>query len=195
MIETPYSKRKINMMRVNALRSEGSVAKNLFIAYLNGVHVLDFESKEAEIYPEDYYMFKRTLENLPHIEELHSQINTYTAVKILRLLGTSVDNKKLSFLTAHKDPFRSMLAQDVLDIVKADLSAYKILLDIFIFNQHRQGIRNVRSTIRKELGISNEEMNAYRIKATLPDSLKPLLNDYKKNKKVEEIANVEKPKS
>lgn len=181
-------------MRVNALRTEGSIAKNLFIAYLNGVHDLDFEGEEAKLYAEDYYMFKTILEDLPHIEKLHGQINTYTALKILKLLGTSVDNKKLSFLTAHKDPLKKMLAQEVLDVVRADLNAYKILLDIFTFNQHRQGIRNVRSKIRKELGLSNEEVSAYRIKTTLPDSLKPLFNEYKEHKKSGKIADAEKIK-
>ena len=163
MSEVPYSKRKVNMMRVNALRTEGSVAKNLFIAYLSGVHTLDFDSEDAKNYPTDYYTFKRIVEDTPSIEKLHNQINTYRAAQILDLLGTSVDNKKLSFLTAHKDPLSDISAQDVLDIIKADLKNYKLLLDAFICYRHRKAIRNLRLKFKKELGMTNEEIRLYKI--------------------------------
>ncbi len=184
MSGNPYSKRKVNMMRVNALRSEGSVAKNLFIAYLSGVHTLDFDGEDAKRYPIDYYTFKKISEHTPSIVKLHDQINTYRAVKILELLGTSVDNKKLSFLTAHKDPLGSMSAQDVLDIVKADLNNYKLLLDAFICYRHRKAVRRLRLKIKEELGMTNEEIKVYKIFIKLPDSLGPFVNLYKKQKQL-----------
>lgn len=189
MSETPYSKRKVNMMRVNALRSEGSIAKNLFIAYLSGVHILDFDSEDSKRYPIDYYVFKKIVENTPSIEKLHDQINTYRATQILDLLGTSVDNKKLGFLTAHKDPFGNMSAQDVLDVVKADLNNYKLLLDAFICYRHRKAIRKLRFKIKEELSITNEEIKAYKIFMKVPESLVPLVNLYKKQEKEKQLAN------
>lgn len=189
MSEIPYSKRKVNMMRVNALRSEGSVAKNLFIAYLSGVHILDFDSEDAKRHPTDYYVFKKIVEHTPSIKKLHDQINTYRAVQILDLLGTSVDNKKLGFLTAHKDPFGNMSAQDVLDIVKADLNNYKLLLDAFICYRHRKAVRRLRLKIKEELGMTNEEIKAYKIFIKLPDSLRPFVNLYKKQEKEKQLAN------
>ena len=77
MSEKQYSKRQINMMRVNALRSASSEAKNIFIAYLCGVHTLDFDDEEAKNYPEDYYVFKQVIATIPNSELLHDQINTY----------------------------------------------------------------------------------------------------------------------
>lgn len=183
MSEIPYSKRKVNMLRVNALRSEGSVAKNLFIAYLCGVHTLDFDSEDAKKYPIDYFTFKKIVEHTPSIEKLHNQINTYRAAQILDLLGTSVDNKKLSFLTAHKDPFGEMSAQAVLDIIKADLKNYKLLLDSFICYRHRKAIRRLRFKVKEELGMTNEEIKVYKIYMTVPDSLRPFVNAYKKQDK------------
>ena len=44
MSEVPYSKRKVNMMRVNAIRKEGSIAKNLFIAFISSNKEILFES-------------------------------------------------------------------------------------------------------------------------------------------------------
>ena len=82
MSEVPYSKRKVNMMRVNAIRKEGSIAKNLFIAFISGVHILDFDSEDAKNYPIDYYTFKKIIEHTPSIEKLHDQINTYRAAQI-----------------------------------------------------------------------------------------------------------------
>nr|WP_015589622.1 hypothetical protein [Psychrobacter maritimus]CCW43440.2 hypothetical protein [Psychrobacter maritimus] len=74
MSEKQYSKRQINMMRVNALRSASSEAKNIFIAYLCGVHTLDFDDEEAKNYPEDYYVFKQ---NNSH----HTQIVNYSMIR------------------------------------------------------------------------------------------------------------------
>lgn len=189
MSEIPYSKRKVNMMRVNTLRSEGSVAKNLFIAYLSGVYILDFDSEDAKRYPTDYYGLKKIVEHTPSIEKLHNQINTYRAVQILNLLGTSVDNKKLGFLTAHKDPFGNMSAQDVLAIVKADLNNYKLLLDAFICYRHRKAVRRLRFRIKEELGMTNEEIKAYKIFMKIPDSLQPFANAYKKQEKEKQLTN------
>ena len=195
MSETPYSKRKVNMMRVNALRKEGSIAKNLFIAYLSGVHTLDFNGEEAKKFPIDHYILKKIENHTPSIKKLHDQINTYRAAQILDLLGTSVDNKKLSFLTAHKDPFGDMSAQDVLDIIKADLKNYKLLLDAFICYRHRKAIRSLRSKIKEDLGMSSEEIKPYKIYMTVPDSLKPFVNAYKKQQKEKELADSEKAQS
>ena len=180
MSEVPYSKRKVNMMRVNAIRNDGSIAKNLFIAFISGVHILDFDSEDAKKYPIDYYTFKKIIEHTPSIEKLHDQINTYRAAQILELLGTSVDNKKLSFLTAHKDPLSNTSAQEILDIIKADLNNYKLLLDAFICYRHRKAVRNLRLKVKKELGITNEEVKVYKIYMKIPDSLRPFINSYKK---------------
>lgn len=188
MNENPYSKRKVNMMRVNALRSASSEAKNIFIAYLCGVHTLDFDDDKTKKYPEDYYAFKRIIASIPNMEKLHNQINTYRAAQILQLLGTSVDNKKLSFLTAHYDPLSSMSAQDVLKIIKKDLAKYKLLLDAFICNSHRKAIRSLRTQIKKELGMTNEEIKVYKIYMTVPDSLRPFVNAYKKEEKEKQLA-------
>jgi len=188
MIENPYSKRKVNMMRVNALRSASSSAKNVFIAYLCGVHTLDFD-QEAKKYPQDYYAFKHIVAAIPNREVLHNQINTYRAAQILKLLGTSVDNKKLSFLTAHYDPLSSMSAQDVLNIIKKDLAKYKLLLDVFICNSHRETIRSLRVQIKQELGMTDEEIKVYRIFMTVPSSLRPFVNRYKKQEKEKGLAN------
>lgn len=182
MSELPYSKRKVNMMRVNAIRKEGSIAKQLFIAFISGTMTLNFNSKNAENYPEDYYIFKRIIEHTPSIEKLHSQINMYRASQILELLGTSVDNKKLSFLKDHKDPFSNISTQNVLDIIRADLDNYRLLLDAFICHRHRKAIRNLRIKIKKELGMTNEEIKPYRIYMTIPDSLLPFINAYKNQK-------------
>ena len=192
MSEKQYSKRKVNMMRVNALRSASSVAKNLFIAYLCGVHILDFDDEEAKKYPEDYYAFKRIVASLPDTEVLHDQINTYRAAQILKLLGTSVDNKKLSFLTAHKDPLGTMSAQEVLNIIKKDLNKYKLLLDVFICNNHRKAIRSLRSQVKKELGMNNEEVKTYKIFMTIPSSVRPFVNAYKKQDKEKQLVNQKK---
>ena len=81
----------------------------------------------------------------------------------MELLGTSVDNKKLSFLTAHKDPLSNTSAQEILDIIKADLNNYKLLLDAFICYRHRKAVRNLRLKVKKELGITNEEVKVYKI--------------------------------
>lgn len=193
MSENPYSKRKVNMMRVNALRSEGSIAKNLFIAYLSGVHTLDFDGEDAKRYPIDYYTFKKISEHTPSIVKLHDQINTYRAVKILKLLGTSVDNKKLSFLTAHKDPLGSMSAQDVLDVVQTDLNNYKLLLDAFICYRHRKAVRRLKFKIREELGMTSEEVKAYKIFMNIPNGLRPFVNTYKKQEKEKQLSNAKKP--
>lgn len=193
MSEVPYSKRKVNMMRVNAFRTEGSVAKNLFIACICGVHELEFDAEDAKKYPEDYYVFKKVMENMPNMEKLYDQINTYRAAQILKLLGTSVDNKKLSFLTAHKDPLSTMSAKDVMNIVKADLNNYSLLLDIFIRHRQRVAVRELRAKVKKELGMTNEEIKKYKIYMTIPDSLKLLVYEYKKQEQAKNLAI--KPKS
>lgn len=188
MSEKQYSKRQVNMMRVNAFRTEGSVAKNLFIAFICGVHELDFDGDDAKTYPEDYYVFKKIIENMPNMEKLYDQINTYRAAQILKLLGTSVDNKKLSFLTAHKDPLSIMSAKDVMNIVKADLNSYQLLLDIFIRHQQRIAVRELRAKIKEELGMTNEEIEVYKIYMTVPDSLKSLINEYKRQEQAKKTA-------
>ena len=99
MNDTLYSNRKVNMMRVNALRKEGSIAKLLFLKKLAGAHEFDFESNDAKKYPHDYYCFKKISENTPSLSLLHGNINTYRGAQILKKLGTSVDNKKLKSLT------------------------------------------------------------------------------------------------
>lgn len=195
MSENPYSKRQLNMMRVNALRSASSSAKNVFIAYLCGVHILDFDDEEAKKYPQDYYSFKRIVTAIPNGDILHDQINTYRATQILKLLGTSVDNKKLSFLTSHYDPLGSMSAQEVLNIIKKDLKKYKLLLDAFICNSHREAIRSLRAQMKKEFGLTSEEIKAYKIYMTVPDSLRPLVNAYKKQEKEKQLANSNKHQS
>ena len=188
MSEIPYSKRKVNMMRVNAFRTEGSVAKNLFIACICGVHELEFDGEDARKYPQDYYVFKRIVDDMPDMERLYDQINTYRAAQILKLLGTSVDNKKLSFLTAHKDPLNTMSAKDVMNIVKADLNNYKLLLDIFIRHRQRVAVIELRAKVKKELGMTNEEIKPYKIYITIPDSLKPLVYEYKRREQAKKAA-------
>ncbi|WP_201613299.1 hypothetical protein [Psychrobacter immobilis] len=197
MSEKQYSKRQVNMMRVNALRSASSEAKNIFIAYLCGVHTLYFYDEEAKNYPEDYYAFKRVVSTIPVRDRrsLHGQINTYRAAQILKLLGTSVDNKKLSFLTAHYDPLGSMSAKDVLTIIKKDLAKYKLLLDVFICNSHRETIRSLRVQIKEELGMNNEEIKGYKIFMTIPSSVRPFVNAYRKQEKERLLANSNKPQS
>ena len=193
MSEKQYSKRQINMMRVNALRSASSEAKNIFIAYLCGVHTLDFDDEEAKNYPEDYYVFKQVIATIPNSELLHDQINTYRAAQILKLLGTSVDNKKLSFLTAHYDPKSSMSAKEVLNIIKKDLNKYKLLLDAFICNSHRRAIRSLRVQMKKEFGMTNEDMKAYKLFITIPISFLPFVNTYRKQEKEKKLANSNEP--
>lgn len=192
MSENAYSKRKINMMRVNALRSEGSIAKNLFISYIAGIHVLDFDGKDAKYYPHDYFTFKYITERTPDMKKLHGQINTYRAAEILKLLGTSVDNKKLSFLTAHKDPLGTMSNQDVLDVIRGNLKNYKLLLDSFICYRHRKAIRNLRFKIKEELGITDEDIKAYKIFMKIPNDLKPFINISKKQEE-KRLAKLNKP--
>lgn len=188
MSQVPYTKRQVNMMRVNALRREGSIAKNLFIAYLCGVHELEFDAEQAKKYPEDAYAFKEIVASIPNIDKLHDQINTYRAAQILKLLGTSVDNKKLSFLTAHKDPDNSMSTQEVLDVIKADLERYQLLLDAFICHGHRQAIRELRSKIKDEFNMNNEQIKAYRIYMKIPVNLQPLVDAYGKQIKAQPLA-------
>ena len=183
-----YSKRQVNMMRVNAFRAEGSVSKNLFIACICGVHELEFDGEDAKNYPVDYYVFKRIIEDMPNMEKLYDQINTYRGAQILKLLGTSVDNKKLSFLTAHKDPLNTMSAKDVMNIVKADLNNYKLLLDIFIRHRQRVAVIELRAKVKKELGMTNEEIKPYKIYITIPDSLKPLVYEYKRREQAKKAA-------
>ena len=195
MSEKQYSKRQVNMMRVNALRSASSEAKNIFIAYLCGVHTLDFDDEDAKNYPEDYYAFERVMASIPNSELLHDQINTYRAAQILKLLGTSVDNKKLSFLTAHYDPLSSMSAKDVLNIIKKDLTKYKLLLDVFICNSHRRTIRSLRVQMKEELGMTNEEIKDYKVFITIPSSVRPFVNAYKKQEREKQLANSNKPQS
>ena len=195
MSEKQYSKRQINMMRVNALRSASSEAKNIFIAYLCGVHTLDFDDEEAKNYPEDYYVFKRVIATIPNSELLHDQINTYRAAQILKLLGTSVDNKKLSFLTAHYDPKSSMSAKEVLNIIKKDLNKYKLLLDAFICNSHRRAIRSLRVQMKEEFGMTKEEIKAYKVFMTIPSSVLPFVNTYRKQEKEKKLANSNRPQS
>lgn len=187
MNENAYSKRKVNMMRVNALRSEGSIAKSLFISYLAGIHVLDFDGHDSKKYPSDYFTFKKIIKGTPSIEKLHAQINTYRAAEILKLLGTSVDNKKLGFLTSYKDPLGTMSNQDLLDIIKVDLEKYKLLLDAFICHRHRKAIRRLRFKIKKELDMSNEDIRAYKIVMTMPNSLLPFIHAYQKLKKEQDL--------
>jgi hypothetical protein len=195
MSEKQYSKRQINMMRVNALRSASSEAKNIFIAYLCGVHTLDFDDEEAKSYPEDYYVFKQVIATIPNSELLHNQINTYRAAQILKLLGTSVDNKKLSFLTAHYDPKSSMSAKEVLNFIKKDLDKYKLLLDVFICNSHRRAIRSLRVQMKKEFGMTKEDIKAYKVFMTIPRSVLPFVNTYRKQEKEKKLANSNKPQS
>ena len=195
MSEKQYSKRQINMMRVNALRSASSEAKNIFIAYLCGVHTLDFDDEEAKNYPTDYYVFKRVIATIPNSELLHDQINTYRAAQILKLLGTSVDNKKLSFLTAHYDPESSMSAKEVLNIIKKDLNKYKLLLDAFICNSHHRAIRSLRVQMKKEFGMTNEDMKDYKLFITIPSSVLPFVKTYREQEKEKKLSNSNKPQS
>lgn len=175
-------------MRVNALRREGSIAKNLFIAYLCGVHELEFDEEQAKKYPEDAYAFKEIVASIPNIEKLHDQINTYRAAQILKLLGTSVDNKKLSFLTAHKDPDNSMSNQEVLHVIKADLERYKLLLDAFICYGHRQAVRELRAKIKDEFDMDDKQIKAYQIFMKIPVNLQPLVDTYRKQIKAKQLA-------
>lgn len=188
MSEKRYSKRQVNMMRVNALRTERSVAKNLFIAFICGFHELDFDGISAKNYPEDYHIFKKLIEDTPNMKKLHGQINTYRAAQILKLLGTSVDNKKLSFLSSHKDPCSTMSAKEVMNVIKADLNNYRLLLDTFICHRHRGAVRNLRAEIKKELGMNNEEIKPYRIYMTIPDSLRPFIYEYNRQEQARKAA-------
>lgn len=188
MSEKRYSKRQVNMIRVNALRTERSVAKNLFIAFICGVHELDFDGKAAKNYPEDYHIFKKLIEDTPNMKKLYGQINTYRAAQIFKLLGTSVDNKKLSFLTSHKDPCSTMSAKEVMNVVKADLNNYRLLLDTFICHRHRGAVRVLRAKVKKELGMNNEEIKQYRIYMTVPDSLRPFIYEYKRQEQARKAA-------
>jgi hypothetical protein len=60
------------------------------------------------------------------------------------------------------------------------LNNYKLLLDAFICYRHRKAVRNLRLKVKKELGITNEEVKVYKIYMKIPDSLRPFINSYKK---------------
>lgn len=180
MNETLYSNRKVNMMRVNELRKAGSIAKILFLESLAGAYVFDFEGNEAMKYPQYFYCFKKIIENTPSFALLHGNINSYRGAQILKLMQTSVDNKKLKSLLRHKDSSSNKSASEVLDIVKSDLKNYQLLLDTFTAYRHSKAMRILRNKMRRQLDIPAGGKLPYNISMKIPYSLKPLITEYKR---------------
>lgn len=138
-MDTPeYTNKQMNMLKVNSIRTASFRGKLRFVKALNyGDDYINYvieKRPDSKMFGNGLKFALIKLHSIESAKNLQDQINSYRAIKILKLFNTSANQTSLTKLSGDKEKI-TMTCKEVIEVINTDIDRYGELLDMFILNE------------------------------------------------------------